>query len=152
MTASPFSTTKTLREKERNQKSRDDFARLLDPHSDAVVKEFKGLNPLMATPGEGSSIEPIAIFGVDPTRKELSPTAPLSPSSRGVDDLVQRREDLLSPFQQGNKGRNSASFGTIDPGGARFLNFNSGANLVPVVAPPTVAPRPGVLEFPSRKF
>ncbi len=152
MAASPFSSLSTVREKERVQKSRDDFARLLDPKAETGRKELKGWNALMRTPGEGSSIEPIAAFGVDPTRREMSPTNPLLPNPRGADDLAQRREDLMTPFPQLNKARGALSFGTIDPGGSRLLNFNSGANLGPAVIAPTVTPRPGVLEFPSRKF
>ncbi len=152
MTASPFSITKTAKEREKSQKSRDDFARLLDPHAETTQKEMRGLNPLMTAPGEASSIEPVAAFALDLVRKEIGSAKPLSPNSRGVDDLVQRKEELLSPFQQAIKGRSSVSFGTIDPGGSRFLNFGSGGNFVPSVQPQSISPRPGVLEFPSRKF
>jgi hypothetical protein len=118
-----------------------------------LIEEMKGLNPITAAPGEGSSIEPMVAFSVDPARGGINATPPLIPGARGVDDLLQRKEELLSPFQQGNnRARGALSFGTIDPAGSRFLNFNSGANLAPAVLPPSVTPRPGVLEFPSRKF
>jgi len=150
LTASPFGLSKTQKEKDKAQKARDDFRRLLNPHAETHAADLAALKN---SKGDASSIEPLAAFGSDPTRREVTPTTPLSSfGARGVEELSQRTENLLAPFQQANRGKSSISFGTFDATGSRFLNLNSSPSLAPSLSQPGLTPRPGMLDFPSRKF
>ena len=127
--------------------------RKFTPVFDRITKATTQVLAALKNPKGESSVDPLASFGSDPTRKELTPTSPIGlAGARGVEELNQRRDDLLAPFQQANRGRSALSLGTLDPSGSRFLNIGSSAAPSPVGASPILTPRPGVLEFPSRKF
>ena len=151
MTSVGFALGKSQKDKDKEKalKSRNDFAQMLNPAPDKATADLAALK----NPKGESSVDPLASFGSDPTRKELTPTSPIGlAGARGVEELNQRRDDLLAPFQQANRGRSALSLGTLDPSGSRFLNIGSSAAPSPVGASPILTPRPGVLEFPSRKF